>query len=169
MEEWRSINGFDHYIVSNMGNVKNVITGNIIGKKTSNKYQYKRIKLSQDGKKLFIDVHRLVAETFIPNPEKLEVVNHINGDKSDNRVENLEWCTRSYNQLHAYKTGLQKVRTGEQVGSSKLTKENVQYIKSHYKKYDKEFNAYALARKFGVTNSTIFKCLKGENWKEVTT
>lgn len=58
-------------------------------------------------------VHRIVAETFIPNPDRKPCVNHINGDKSDNRVENLEWVTHSENAIHAYKNGLKKVDMDE--------------------------------------------------------
>lgn len=69
---------------------------------------YVRIELWSDGvgKKYFL--HRLLALAFIPNPDGKPQVNHINGDKSDNRLVNLEWCTQSENQLHAYRIGLQR-------------------------------------------------------------
>ena len=88
MEEWKAINGFENYFVSNEGRVYNSITDRFIGIKSSNLYKYKRVKLSKDGKVMFADVHRLVAEAFIPNKNKFEVVNHINGITTENRVEN---------------------------------------------------------------------------------
>ena len=64
--------------------------------------------LSKDNKAKNILVHRLVAESFIPNPNKYPCVNHIDGNKQNNNINNLEWCTHSENDLHAYKIGLRK-------------------------------------------------------------
>ena len=69
-------------------------------------YGYSRICMRVDGKRHFIRTHRLVAECFLGNPLNKETVNHINGVKTDNRVENLEWATCKENNLHARKTGL---------------------------------------------------------------
>lgn len=75
---------------------------------------YYQVSLCIDGKYRHFQVHRLVAEAFIPNPENKPQVNHIDGNKLNNDISNLEWVTRSENQLHAYKTGLQKPLKGEE-------------------------------------------------------
>ena len=109
MEEWRVIEGTDGvYEVSNTGKVR---SNNYLGHGKTKELKpfdnggYKRIKLP---KKYKVDtlVHRLVAAAFIPNPDNLPCVNHINGIKDDNRIENLEWCSVSENIHHAVKTGL---------------------------------------------------------------
>ena len=165
MEEWKAINGFENYFVSNEGRVYNSITDRFIGIKSSDLYKYKRVKLSKDGKVMFADVHRLVAEAFIPNKNKFEVVNHINGITTDNRVENLEWCSRSENQKHAYRIGLEKPQRGEDNKNSKLSKEQVLEIRRIYKKRDRERGGGALARRFGVSDEAIRRCVNGVTWK----
>ena len=69
---------------------------------------YQRIQMWKNGKCNMISWHRIIAQTFIENPNNYDVVNHKNGIKSDNRVENLEWCTQQQNIIHAWKTGLSK-------------------------------------------------------------
>lgn len=110
------------------------------------------LKLSRGGHKGYLKikigdnamfVHRLVAIAYIPNPDNKEVVNHINGIKDDNRLENLEWCTRSENCKHAYDTGLHKPYTGlKDKGNNKLHKEWDDLIKNgvSMRKIGKQYN-----------------------------
>lgn len=93
-EEWKKINGFEYYI-SNKGKVKN--SDGYIKKLSTDKDGYKTVTLWSNGKSYFKRINRLVAEAFIPNPCNLPVVNHKNEIKSDNNVQNLEWCTTKYN------------------------------------------------------------------------
>jgi hypothetical protein len=118
MEKWQDIDGYNgFYQVSSYGNLKGYRKRTFeskdrIRKLTLEKSGYVTVGITVDKKFKKYLVHILVAKHFIPNPENKEEVNHINGIKSDNRVENLEWCTPSENLSHAYKLGLFPSRKG---------------------------------------------------------
>lgn len=99
--EWKKINGYPRYSVSSLGEVRNDDTGAFL-KAVKAKNGYLRLMLTPG--RVNKSVHRLVAEAFIPNPNNKPYINHINGDKTDNRVDNLEWCTQSENMQHAKET-----------------------------------------------------------------
>lgn len=128
-EVFKDIAGYEGlYQVSNLGRVKRVenkrcdghhILKEKILKNEIKKTKYVYVHLCKNGKVKGFRVHRLVAETFIPNPENKSQVNHINCDKTDNRVENLEWCTASENQQHCVDNGLRVMKKGKECTSSK--------------------------------------------------
>ena len=106
MEIWRDIHGYEgKYQVSNYGRIKSLYT-NKLKKATIKNTGYKCVDLYLNGKRENKTIHRLVAMAFIPNPNSYKVINHIDGNKLNNNVNNLEWCTQSYNIKHSYDNNL---------------------------------------------------------------
>ncbi len=113
-------------------------------------------------------VHRLVANAFVLNSESKPQVNHIDGDKRNNHYSNLEWCTHSENQKHAYDIGTKDVAKiqGEKNGRAKLNKYQVKRIRL-MKEVTPGLSGYEIARMFGVSNVMIYDILNRNNWKHV--
>lgn len=99
-EVWKNIKNYPNYQVSNLGNVKSLKNNKLLKLSLE---EYKKCSLYCNGKRKTFRVHRLVAQAFIPNPNSYEIVNHIDGNKYNNTVNNLEWCDLSYNSEHTYK------------------------------------------------------------------
>lgn len=176
IEEWRDIKGFDgFYQVSNTGKVRSCCNGGRIGGKgawrlralSANPDGYLKVRLYQGGKDMTQRVHTLVAQAFLPNPNGYGTVNHKDGNKTNNVVDNLEWADRSEQMVHAYKLGLKKPVRGSKNSQAKLTDDDVRYIRSHYKRLSQEFGTVALGRKFGLTNAAIGKVVRGETYQNV--
>lgn len=149
------------YVVFKSGDVFNLHGVKMVGR--VNTCGYRELILNGKNHR----VHRLVAEAFIPNPNNLPCVNHKDGNKQNNCVENLEWCTHSENIIHAYQTRLEQPMCGEQHHAHKLTENTVKYIRQVYVKRDKEFGAVALAKKFNVDRTTIHDIIRRKTWREV--
>ena len=177
MEEWRAIKGYEGlYEVSNFGRIK-ALTRRVDSGKCHRTFEehilksaldpkgYYRCALSVNGRSKTFKVHRLVAEAFLENPDNKAQVNHIDGIKTNNHVSNLEWCTRTENMRHSWLIGLRRAN-GEYNSASKLTYNDVCYIRSHYIPRDPEYGTVALGKKFGVHRKTISRIITGKYWKE---
>ena len=105
---WKKVYGFDDYLCSEQGEIYSLKRNRIL--KGRSMKGYRRVVLMKDGKTIDALVHRLIAQTFIPNPENKPEVNHKDGNKKNNSVFNLEWCTHKENVHHAMKTGLKNDR-----------------------------------------------------------
>lgn len=145
----------DDYTITKDGRVINNKWGREV-KPDKNGKGYLRVHIV--GKKRFI--HRMVAEKYIPNPENKPQVNHIDGNKTNNNVENLEWVSNYENRKHAIAHGLNN--HGEKCGTAKLTLEEAKFIKYH-----PDIPAKKLAEKYNVCPRAIRNIRNGRTWKEI--
>lgn len=149
------------YVVYPSGNIYNLYGEKIIGCIDRCGYRHSVF----GGKN--VNFHRIIAELFIPNVNHKPCVNHIDGDKLNNRADNLEWCTHSENTIHAYITGLETKRFGEKHHAHKLSENDVIYIRNNYKKRDKIFGAIPLGKMFNVDRTTILDVIKRKTWRHL--
>lgn len=142
-EIFKDIEGTDgKYQISNLGRVYNTKLNRFLKGGLSSS-GYMRVVLTIEGKRVYKNIHRLIAEAFIPNPDNLPCINHINEEKTDNSIENLEWCTKEYNNTWGSKAYniLQYDKKGN-------------FIKEY------QSRVYA-AREVGVTPDAITLCCNG--------
>ena len=159
------MNGYEGlYQVSSLGRVKR-INKDRYRKVNISRYGYVLVNLYKNGISKNISVHRLVAEAFIPNPENKPQVNHKNGVKTDNRIQNLEWCTAKENVTHSYKTlkrqqwtSPNKGRFGKDNSNSKIT---LQYDMNGnlIRKWNSKIDA---SKALNIDAGSISKCCTGE-------
>ena len=166
-EIWKDIEGYENlYQVSNMGNVKSLDRIDSMGRHvkgglmslTPVKDGYLQASLSKDGDNKKYKVHRLVCKAFIPNPENKSEIDHINGDKTDNRVENLRWCTHKENMNNPLILDIFKHRVGVKNGFSKSV---IQFTKDN--ELIRKWDCIAdIKRELGIEVSNISYCCSGK-------
>ena len=165
MEVWKPIGGVSGYEVSNLGRVRSWRREkpHIMKPLPFHGWNYLSVMLivGENSKRGYFSLHRLVAQAFIPNPENKPEVNHINGDKTDNRAENLEWCTRAENMRRAVNTGA--VKTGEAHAEAKLTNKQVLYIRENTEK----LTCNQLGKIFNVNPATVSLIQLGKTYRKV--
>lgn len=155
------IRGYPSYKITQDGKVYSEKSKKFLTNSLST-HGYYKISLCKNEKQKTFKVHRLVAEHFIDNPENRKCVNHKNGKKTDNRVQNLEWCTFSENTYHAYRTGLRIPTKGNQYTNGKKWKigdEELGFIKSNMGKLTQQ----QMAEQLNVHQTTIHLTLKKIN------
>lgn len=169
MEEWRDIPEYEGlYQVSNLGRIRSLKdchgkNRKLILKERTDKDDYKRVHLFKNGKGKHYGVHRLVAIAFIPNPDNLPEVNHKDENPSNNNVENLEWCTREYNNNYGSRNKrarekISKSMKGRYIGNKHPKAKKVKCITTN-----EVFESIADAkRKYNVCSSDISKCCNGK-------
>lgn len=145
----------DDYIITKKGEIINKHNNRLV-KPQKNGKGYLRVSI---GKKMMF-VHRLVAQQYIPNPENKLQVNHKDGNKLNNCVDNLEWVTNQENRNHAIKNNLHFC--GDKCSWSKLTSQDVIFIRN-----DNSHNITELSKMFNVTRSTIRNVKTGKSWKQL--
>lgn len=163
-EVWKDVVGYEYYyMVSNMGEIRR--KGKITAMKhNAGKRGYKSIMLHLNSKPMRFYVHRLVAIAFLGNPENKKEVNHINGIKHDNRVENLEWVTQKENKKHAVKIGL--IPKGECHCNCKVSEAAARDIKFNYKKGVNTHKYFAM--KYNISTKNVSQITRNKRWAWLT-
>jgi len=177
-EIWKDIKGFEGwYQVSSLGKIKGLerqIPHSSGGLQT---LKEKTLKPAKDSKGYYIvilcknstrftrKVARLVAQAFIPNLHNKPQINHINGIKTDNRLENLEWCTNSENQKHAHKIGLKIGKKGENHWKAILNEKQIRVIKHCLNIGMRITN---ISKCFSINQNIISKIKAGTTWSHIT-
>lgn len=174
MEEvWKSVVGYEGwYEVSNMGRVRraapgrNSSVGKILKPKCSNGTRgYHMVNLSVGGVQYARSVHKLVARTFMGMPPEGKEINHIDGDKANNSLSNLEYVTKCENMRHALRLGLRNLPKGSDCYIAKLTEEKVQEM---YRLHLSGISCDRLAKMYGVAQSSVYRAIVSrKSWRHV--
>jgi len=161
MEKWKKVEHLDKYLISNKGRLKNEKTGRILKTKV-NKRGYLCNTISVNGKIMVVKIHRLIAISFIPNPENKITVNHIDGNKTNNNINNLEWATYSENNLHAYLIGIKTPHWLNKFGENHPKSRSVARITKDYKESKSYKSITEAAKQNNVSIGNISRVLSGD-------
>ena len=168
------------FLVSKCGKIHSMRTGRLLKLGLSSGYPVLSSRIGgRAGKSVCLRVHRLVAEAYLPPPPAEVViecalrgmtyipVNHIDGNKQNNRAENLEWTTPTLNARHARDNGLLRSQVGSSNNSAKLDPRRVREIKRRYTPGCRVNGGRALAAEYGVAKTTVQDVVAGRKWREV--
>lgn len=178
---WRDVSGWEgKYKVSDRGDVLSVsriilskdhndkptkaIVDEKILKSKIEKTGYVSVTVKDRDRRMTFRVHKLVAQAFIPNPENKPQINHINGIKTDNRVENLEWCTQVENAKHAVATGLNTPTIGTRHWNHKHSEEDALLVKTEY---EGGMSRKQISKKYGYEYVFVYNVTSGQRWKHI--
>lgn len=161
---YHTILGFSKYKINHEGIVINS-NNEILSQFKSKGYPQVCI-LSDDNKQHNRPIHRLICDLFVPNPNNHPIINHIDGDKTNYDISNLEWCTYSHNSKHAYDTGLSTPKKSLDTHTCKLTEDEVKNIK---KLLSENLSAPDIIKQLElkITDATIHKIKNNKTWKQV--
>ena len=179
MEIWKDIDGYEgHYQISSLSRVKSLSRPSWNGKvffNTKERILSPRVK---DNGYLFVTlcinnnkhhkyIHRLVAQTFLPNLDNLPQVNHKDCDKTNNQVDNLEWCNQNFNIRHAWDNGLMKPNgcIGVKNGRALLTESQVLEIRAKY--VPRKYTIQMLCKEYGILYGTVQSIILRKTWKHL--
>ena len=165
-ELWKTVKDYEgKYHVSSIGRVKSTIKGGekILKPRTAPN-GYLHVAFYKTSRVTCHRVHRLVAMAFIPNPNELPQINHIDGNKLNNLAENLEWCNARYNQLHAIALGLVTYDVGEAHHMTPFKNEDIFAIREAYKNGDSQ---QRIADRYGVSQTSIHAIVVRKTWVHI--
>lgn len=161
----KRINGFEDYLITSFGDIYSLKSNKWL-KSMNNGTGYLYVALYKNSKSYNKYVHRLVAITFILNPDNKPSINHIDGNKQNNCVNNLEWVTKSENEIHAYKIGLKNSKhcQGFKNYNSKLTENDVLTIHGLYLSGMKQKE---ISKIYKISKPNISDIINGKTWKHL--